>query len=344
MTQPVSHRVSFWVLSYVNIAIDARVVFETTVSKFVKNPETLRKAKPLYAFFHEYEAHYGELNQVRKLEKRMGELFPEDPQLQHFAHRFTTSGFDPSAIRPIISPATQARPKARPSTESMLPGPKSPPNQNIQNTNSPKRPLPTDESESEANPPRKVARGESPLKGAAGRRLDQHKRTRDRNDVPEHQIQRPAQAPPAPPLPRDVLFLLSIIPKAETYHATKFKAEDMVRLLRDTNIPNQIPAQLKQQGAGLPLIPQGQTNGGYSSFAHNYQPSPLSQTVLFASSTPQDSSHFSRNQHTQWQQQLGYPQSNFSTTFPREYQSAAPPLDYSLNNAPNSDIWSNLGN
>ncbi|KAI9707545.1 MAG: mRNA 3'-end-processing protein rna14 [Candelina mexicana] len=222
----------------INDVTNARVVFETTVSKFVKNPETMNKAKPLYAFFHEYEAHYGELNQVRKLEKRIGELFPEDPQLLHFARRFTTSGFDPSAIRPIISPATQARAKTRPSIENVPPGPNSPHNQIIQSTDSPKRPLPPDESESEANPPRKLARGESPLKGAAGRRLDQHKRTRERNDVPEHQTQRSAQAPPALPLPRDVLFLLSIIPKAETYQATKFKAEGMVRLLRETNIPN----------------------------------------------------------------------------------------------------------
>ncbi|KAI9724961.1 MAG: hypothetical protein M1812_000237 [Candelaria pacifica] len=334
----------------INDITNARAVFQTTVGKFVKTPETMSKAKPLYAFFHEYEAHYGELDQVRKLEKRMGELFPEDPQLLHFAHRFTTSGFDPSAIRPIISPATQARPKARPSVENVLPGPKSPPKQILQNTNSPKRPLPTDESESEANPPRKLARGESPLKGAAGRRLDQQKRTRERNDVPEHQIQRPAQAPPPLQLPRDVLFLLSIIPKAETYQATKFKAEDMVRLLRETNIHNQVPAHQKQQGTGLPSMPQGQINGGYSSFAYNYQPSPLHQTVSFTSSAPEDNGNITWNRHFQGQQQHpSHGPMHASTALPNDFQYDNTSLRPSTQNPPSqsidySAIWNLLGN
>lgn len=244
-------------------SLDARAVFETTVSRLAQDPETISKAKPIYAFFHDYESQYGELNQVRKLEKRMGDLFPEDPQVLHFSHRYTTLGFDPTAMRQIMSPATQARPKVRSSIENMLPRPSSPIVLTTQHTDSPKRPLPPDESESEANPPRKLARGESPLKGAAGRRLDQQKRGKQRTDVVESQTQRPVQAPPPPQLlPRDVLFLLSIIPKAETYEATKFKAEDMVRLLRETYIPNQVPAHMKQQSTGILQTPQGHLNGG----------------------------------------------------------------------------------
>ncbi|KAK5279338.1 mRNA 3'-end-processing protein rna14, partial [Cryomyces antarcticus] len=167
----------------INDITNARAVFETTVSKLAQKPETLQKAKPIYTFFHGYEAQYGELSQINKLEKRMADLFPEDPQLSRFAHRYTAQAFDPTAIRPIISPATQARPKAMPSIE-RLPSIQNSPRpfmaQPVQAA-SPKRPFVPDESDNEQ--PRKLARGESPLKGAAGRRqIAQQKQIQRRID------------------------------------------------------------------------------------------------------------------------------------------------------------------
>lgn len=60
---------------------DARAVFETAVNRMAQKQDTLPGAKPLYVLFHDYEARYGELSQITKLERRMSELFPEDPQL-----------------------------------------------------------------------------------------------------------------------------------------------------------------------------------------------------------------------------------------------------------------------
>lgn len=214
----------------------------------------------------------------------MSDLFPEDPMLMHFARRFTTQGFDPTAIRPIISPATQARPKTIPSIETPDTAQKSPPSRYLQTSNSPKRPFLADESDNEANRPRKFHRGESPLKGAAGRRLDQQKRNFQPNNAPPNHGQHNQQTLPPPLLPRDVLFLLSIIPKAETYHATRFRPEQMVRLLRETNIPNTVPharpppMDMKMQQ--MPQMMQGQQNGGYPSPASIYHSSPLRQDVL----------------------------------------------------------------
>ena len=168
----------------------------------------------------------------------MSDLFPEDPALALFSRRFAQEGFDPTVIRPIISPATQARPKTVPSIRGEGEGVPDSPQQRINEIiNSPKRALPTDDDDDSPRP-RKVARPESPLKGAAGRRLDQQKRNRQPQEMP--QFNQPVPHPPPPPLPRDVMFLLSIIPKAETYHATKFSAEQLVKLLRETNIPTSI--------------------------------------------------------------------------------------------------------
>jgi len=219
-------------------------VFESTVSRLASKPETLARAKPIYSFFHGYEAHYGELSQVSKLEKRMNDLFPEDPQLSLFSQRYSLPGFDPTAIRPIISPSTQARPKAPQSIDKLLPSQESPPPVQIQPAPmmySPKRPLEESDNES-IPPPRKIARGDSPLKGAAGRRLDAQKRTHQLMHEVNH-ISQPASyqipipiPPPQPALPREIMFLLGIIPRADSYNATIFHAERMVNLLRNTDL------------------------------------------------------------------------------------------------------------
>ena len=233
------------------IPSDARAVFETIVGKLTAKPENIPRTKPLFLFFHEYEAHFGELAQITKMEQRMATLFPEDPQLQRFSRRFASSTFDPTTVRPIISPRTQmkpvmpAMPSVMPSVEEAMPN--APPQIQAQEqriaspapnllnsprlanlpivTNSPKRPL---EDGDDNVQPRKLARGESPLKGAAGRRLDAARRNMAASgSTPVGLPQGPA------PLPREINFLLGIIPPAHTYRETRFKPEGMVNMLRN---------------------------------------------------------------------------------------------------------------
>lgn len=210
----------------------------------------------------------------------MTELFPEDPSLRLFSSRFTHPIFDPTAIRPMLS-ATQARPKLAPpppppaQVTSLLPDPsmnrdQSPsttapppraydqpqPTTNAaipQQTNSPKRPLPSDfENDADPSGPRKLPRGESPLKGAAGRRLDAQKRAAAAAAAAaaaggsigagsgSAMGGMAGLPPPPPPLPKHISFLLSIIPGAATYNATRFNPEGMVELLRKTNVPDRL--------------------------------------------------------------------------------------------------------
>lgn len=172
-----------------------------------------------------------------KLEARMKDLFPDDPALSAFSRRFYSQGFDATAIRPIISPAAQTRPRSVP-----VPGVEVATQQQNEPTkpyapigNSPKRPLPLDDSDTDGGRPRKLARGESPLKGAAGRRLDQQKRNRQ-NDTPQYDGPAPPESSP-PSIPRDVLFFLSILPKSSVFHGPNYKPEAIVKLLQDTYIP-----------------------------------------------------------------------------------------------------------
>ncbi|KAH7055493.1 hypothetical protein B0J12DRAFT_775839 [Macrophomina phaseolina] len=224
-----------------NDITNARAVFKTTVSRLAQKPETLSRAKPIYAFFHEYESHYGELSQIQELEKRMAELFPEDPQLSHFSKRYSKPTFDPTAIRPIISPLTQARPKPRQAWNnrrrslissvppSIVDSPRPPP---VQARDSPKRPRATTQD----------PRGESPLKGAAGRRLAaQQGRNLGRDGANSTQMGGPAAQPA--PLPRDITFLLGIIPGAHTYNSARFIPERVVDVLRHVQLPQTWPPQ-----------------------------------------------------------------------------------------------------
>ncbi|KAH6637427.1 hypothetical protein C7974DRAFT_141142 [Boeremia exigua] len=234
-----------------NDSTNARAVFETIVGKLTAKPENVQRTKPLFLFFHEYEAHFGELAQITKMEQRMATLFPEDPQLQRFSRRFANPTFDPTTVRPIISPRTQMKPvmplmpSVMPSVEEVMPNappfsqaqePRiaSPPSNVVNSprlmnlpvvTHSPKRPL---EDAEESAQPRKLARGESPLKGAAGRRLDAARRNMAASGST------PVGLPQGPsPLPREINFLLGIIPAAHTYREVRFNAEGMVNMLRN---------------------------------------------------------------------------------------------------------------
>ncbi|ODA75977.1 hypothetical protein RJ55_08618 [Drechmeria coniospora] len=248
---------------------NARVVFETCVNRLIAKAETLPKAKPLYAYFHKYESQYGELSQISKLEARMAELFPSDPKLSHFTARFSTDKFDPVAAPIIISKAVQMRPRrTAPTIERPMPRSSMPPSRQERSprpqfaraTASPKRPFAMDDDE--GNPSKRLARAVSPLKGAAGRRLDQQRRNQ------------------SSALHRDITFLLGILPPAHSYDGPKLKPAAAVSLLRDTQLPDysswraKTGGQYRTPAQTLPRPTVGEYGGG----GGGYRNSPLASS------------------------------------------------------------------
>lgn len=200
----------------------------------------------------------------------MAELFPEDTKLSCFAARYSSPKFDPISTPIIISKAVQMRPKqtiptieqpvAIPSGPGTMPSRRqvSPRQHNVRNagrrtTASPKRSFGVDDDD--PNPPKRIARGVSPLKGAAGRRLDQQRRNQ------------------ASALHRDITFLLGILPPAHSYDGQRLHPAALVSLLRETPLPDysswraktggqyRIPAHGLHQAPGefvnRPLSPYG---------------------------------------------------------------------------------------
>lgn len=228
----------------INDVTNARGVFETTVSRLLnfQTAEMTARTKPLFSFLHQYESRFGELTQIQKLEKRMRELFPEDPLLKLFADRHATETFDPIQVFPIIS-RKQVQPKAQ--TFRAFNDAEQSVNSPIQKvidsitTNSPKRGLPDDFDDAQSH---KIARTESPLKGAAGRRLVQQRQPNGQSAVA-------APLPLPPPLPPQIHYLLTVLPKASLYMEARFDAQKMVELIRDIHLPppGTVPPQHQPQ-------------------------------------------------------------------------------------------------
>ncbi|KAL3493807.1 hypothetical protein BJX62DRAFT_199555 [Aspergillus germanicus] len=250
----------------INDVINARAVFEMTVRKLASNSDNVQKTKPIFAFLHEYESRYGDLVQVINLENRMRELFPDDPTLEQFSHRFSTPSFDPTTFRPIISPS-QTRPKTGYPGDQVMSRHGTPTSryQEPSVTHSPKRPL--EDFDDDLSRPRKFVRGESPLKTTQRRQLDQQKRPQAALQAPTGSQYRSHGSPA--PLPRDIVYLLSVIPSASTYNAGRFSAEKMVDLIRRLDMPgsiSQIPLPQSARGLGT-----GQPTVGGQPFPGNYR-------------------------------------------------------------------------
>ncbi|KAM6489260.1 Suppressor of forked protein (Suf) domain containing protein [Amanita muscaria] len=73
----------------INDANNARALFERVIGSF--SPEA---ARPLWERWARYEYQYGDLEGAQKLEKRMAEVYPQDPPMKRFAQRHTYLGVD----------------------------------------------------------------------------------------------------------------------------------------------------------------------------------------------------------------------------------------------------------
>ena len=251
------------------------------MTTLTSKPDGAQKAKPLLVFMHKRESDYGDLTRVVDLEKRMANLYPDDPKLARFTARFATEKFDPIAARIIISPAVQLRPKlvmpsvekaasVQPSPRLALRQPVSPRPQFLPATNSPKRPFPDDFDDSN---PRKILRsdqrefqrGESPaLKGAAGRRLDQQRRTQGHGPASSNA--------PAPPLPTMVTFLLGQMPGASHYDGDRINGSGLARILQSTDVdPNTYEAKKNSRQHGRQQAPSHarQLSAEYPQYGRN---------------------------------------------------------------------------
>ncbi|RDX41229.1 Suf-domain-containing protein [Lentinus brumalis] len=91
-----------YVLRYLGFLIsindenNARALFERVIGTFPAD-----KARPLWERWARYEYQYGDLATAHKLEKRMAEVYPQDPPIKRFAERHKYLNIDAIATRDL---------------------------------------------------------------------------------------------------------------------------------------------------------------------------------------------------------------------------------------------------
>ena len=247
---------------------NARAVFETTMTKISNTPtisteQKKEKSRLLLGYMHSFESQYGDLDKIHKIEKRMREMFPSEADISRFGSRFALPSFDALAVQLVISP-TQARPKASISASqhgapqavvSIEESGRSPPGPGYLRLGShgpyvasPKRGLEDSDNET---PARKFMRAESPLKGAAGRRIQSHTGPPPpppgssgggggggfvtKTYVPG-QTGGPAGVAHPTPLPYPIHDLLNKLPNARYYQVGLFDPTKILDLLNRVNL------------------------------------------------------------------------------------------------------------
>ncbi|KAI0690142.1 hypothetical protein C8T65DRAFT_700086 [Cerioporus squamosus] len=80
----------------VNDESDARALFEQTVPMLLPG-----QARPLWEYRANYEYQYGDLTAARLFEKRMAEVYSNEPPIKRFAERYRYGNIDPIATRDL---------------------------------------------------------------------------------------------------------------------------------------------------------------------------------------------------------------------------------------------------
>ncbi|KAJ8697549.1 mRNA 3'-end-processing protein rna14 [Pleurotus ostreatus] len=89
------HRYLTFLIS-INDDNNARALFERVIGNLPAD-----RARPLWERWARYEYQYGELEAVQKLEKRIAEVYPNDPSMKRFAQKYMYHGVDVIAVRDL---------------------------------------------------------------------------------------------------------------------------------------------------------------------------------------------------------------------------------------------------
>ncbi|KIK50299.1 hypothetical protein GYMLUDRAFT_78535 [Collybiopsis luxurians FD-317 M1] len=80
----------------VNDENNARALFERVIPTF-----SAEESRPIWERWAHYEHQYGDLEALQKIDKRMAEVYPNDPPIKRFAQRYIYLGLDAIASRDI---------------------------------------------------------------------------------------------------------------------------------------------------------------------------------------------------------------------------------------------------
>ncbi|KAG6336073.1 hypothetical protein ID866_3020 [Astraeus odoratus] len=240
----------------VNDDNNARALFERVIATF--NPE---KARPLWERWARYEYQFGDLEAAQKLEKRISEVYSNDPPIKRFAQRHTYLGTDAIAARDLgfamagrqpgsagsASASTMSFEKRTESLQSLIPQTNVPPPQPPKRQPSPDLKRREDSVKPDFGPPTKRQRPLTPPR----------ERDRDRFDGPPHRrrfaspagwekerdrelghLKREREDDKPLPLPAVLSWFVGQLPNPTTFDGPIFRVDDLMMLFRNAVIPS----------------------------------------------------------------------------------------------------------
>jgi cleavage stimulation factor subunit 3 len=178
-------------------------------------------ARPLFERFYKYECEYGDTAAIRKISKRMADLYPEgtppstakltpESNLTRFVNRHTLFGINPIAIFDLPPPL---------------------PAITISSTT-----VPHDDDISSVPSSRAASVQPSDLDVPKPRKLDRF--GRDKGNSPNAQNVKPKTgAASKRELPLAILDFLAVLPPAVVFDGATFHIDELVRLIRDAGVP-----------------------------------------------------------------------------------------------------------
>lgn len=165
-------------------------------------------ARPLFDRFYKYECEYGETAAIRKLGKRIADLYPEESNLSRFMHRHTLFGINPIGIYDLPPPLPPLVPQPSQDDDAVSV---------ISSRANSVQPSDIDE-------PKRSKRDRLGIQ------------TRERTNSPDPRtIKR--KVPGRRELPQVILDFLASLPPANIFDGATFHVDELLKLIREANVP-----------------------------------------------------------------------------------------------------------
>ncbi|KAI0734823.1 Suf-domain-containing protein [Fomitopsis betulina] len=270
----------------INDENNARALFERVIGKFTPD-----KARPLWERWSRYEYQFGDLEASLKLERRMSEVYTNDPPIKRFAERYKYLGTDAIAIRDLgftlsrqgsgSSRANGTSTLGRTDTQMSLLSNASQPQSAPSTSKRPQSPDPPRRREEsrapDYGPPVKRARGGSRERdrerwdGSSRRRYNSPgwERERDRDSSVRWSVREEREEEKPVTIPPVLSWFVGVLPVPSAFDGPVFRTDDLMQVFRNAVIPSSTtvgrgrspPPQPRGAGGGRPPPDYGPYQG-----------------------------------------------------------------------------------
>jgi len=200
----------------INDDSNARAFFERAVSTF--RPE---KARVLWDRWTRYEYHYGSLQAAQDLEKKIAEIYPNEPPIKRFADRHKYLNVDTIAVRDLGFKFNRQSIRTSAASQQITP------------TSSQELPGSQESMASSSKRPSSAPTRDSPAKKLRPFASEPTRTSRGKENMSEDR-----ELKPVPSCPAVVSRFLSMLPEDSSFEGPWLSADDMMRTLRNAVIPS----------------------------------------------------------------------------------------------------------